>query len=117
MKKKGKKGKDARPTALQSERAMIGGILEGSPDAVGVAVVRMQCGCRKMAAVDKAGEPASKVIMYRDSADSICALCQADNGSFDRVLESFVHWVEPAPPVSVQRILEEKVLGTKVVIH
>ncbi|NLX18463.1 MAG: hypothetical protein GXY53_04160, partial [Desulfobulbus sp.] len=33
----------------KGEQAMIEGILEGSPDAVGVAVIRLDCGCRKMA--------------------------------------------------------------------
>ena len=36
-------------TPEKSEEAMIQGIIEGSPDAIGVAVVRMKCGCHKMA--------------------------------------------------------------------
>ena len=50
--------------AQKNEEAMIAGILEGSPDGIGVAVIRLECGCRKMAAVDSKGEPASKVIIY-----------------------------------------------------
>jgi hypothetical protein len=66
----------------KGEQAMIEGILEGSPDAVGVAVIRLDCGCRKMAAVDKNGDPASEIIMYRDNAASICAQCKkTGNGS------------------------------------
>ena len=78
----------------KSERAMIEGIVEGSPDAIGVAVIRLDCGCRKMAAVDKNGEPASKIIMYRDMAESICDLCQKDNGDFMRVTEQFISWTD-----------------------
>ena len=36
--------------AEKREQAMIECIIEGSPDAVGVVVVRLECGCRKMAA-------------------------------------------------------------------
>jgi len=90
MKGKASKTKKIRQQqALQSEIAMIEGILEGSPEGIGVAVVRLACGCRKMAAVDKSGEPASKVVIYRDSAESVCALCKEDNGAFTRVAESF----------------------------
>jgi hypothetical protein len=94
------------------ERAMIEGILEGSPDGIGVVVVRLDCGCRKMAAVSKEGEPASKIIMYRDLAESICAKCKEDNGSFVRVTESFIHWVEPAPSEDLQEEISLKVLGS-----
>ena len=94
------------------ERAMIEGILEGSPDGIGVVVVRLECGCRKMAAITKDGEPASKIIMYRDMADSICAKCKEDNGDFMRVSESFIHWVEPAPSAEVQQKISLKVLGS-----
>ncbi len=107
-KKKGKK-------VLQAEKrelAMIEGILEGSPDGIGVVVVRLDCGCRKMAAISKDGEPASKIIMYRDMAESICALCKEDNGSFVRVTESFIHWVEPAPSETRQQEIHLKVLGS-----
>lgn len=95
----------------KSELAMIEGIIEGSPDAVGVAVIRMECGCRKMAAVDKEGEPASKVIMYRDLAESICDKCKEDNGAFIRVAESLIHFTDPAPAVEVQEMIHRKVLG------
>ena len=91
---------------------MIEGILEGSPDGIGVVVVRLDCGCRKMAAVTADGEPASKVIMYRDLAESICDMCKEDNGDFMRVTESFIHWVEPAPTEEQKEIIKIKVLGT-----
>lgn len=97
--------------ADKNEEAMVAGILEGSPDGIGVAVVRLDCGCRKMAAVDKDGEPASKVIMYRDGADSICALCAKDNGAFTRVKESFIQWSDPAPAPHMQQMIKNKVLG------
>jgi hypothetical protein len=97
----------------KSEEAMIEGILEGSPDGIGVAVIRLECGCRKMAAVAKDGEPASKVIIYRDGAESICAKCKEDNGSFARVTESFIHWATPEPDDEVKRTIENKVLGTQ----
>jgi len=108
-----KKDKEQRRLveAAKTELAMIEGILEGSPDGIGVVVVRMQCGCRKMAAVTEDGEPASKVIMYRDQAASICPLCQADNGAYQRVAESFIHWVEPAPEAERQELIYHKVLG------
>ena len=105
-----------KPTKKQvvqkSEEAMIEGILEGSPDGIGVVVVRLDCGCRKMAAVDKNGEPASKVIMYRDSALTICDKCQKDNGAFARVIAEFIHWVNPAPDAATKKSIETKVLGT-----
>lgn len=99
-------------TAEKRELAMIEGILEGSPEGIGVVVVRLDCGCRKMAAVDKQGDPASKIIMYRDMAESICAVCKEDNGSFMRVTESFIHWVEPEPTVEEQQAISAKVLGS-----
>ncbi len=37
--------KKAKRTPEQGEQAMIEGILEGSPEAVGVAVIRLNCGC------------------------------------------------------------------------
>lgn len=98
--------------AEKREQAMIEGILEGSPDGIGVVVIRLECGCRKMAAVSKEGDPASKIIMYRDEAQSICAKCKADNGDFMRVKESFIHWVEPAPSEEQQRQISLKVLGS-----
>jgi len=97
----------------KSEEAMIQGLIEGSPDAIGVAVVRLNCGCRKMAAVDKSGEPASKVIMYRDKAESICDKCKADNGSYFRVSRQFIHWIHPEPDAAIKKMIEDKVLGTK----
>jgi len=100
-------------SAQKSEEAMIAGILEGSPEGIGVAIIRLDCGCRKMAAVDKNGDPASKVIIYRDQAESICEKCKADNGAFVRVREEFIHWVEPAPEEATRKMIEEKVLGTR----
>ena len=91
---------------------MIEGILEGIPEGIGVVVVRLDCGCRKMAAVSKEGDPASKIIMYRDQAESICAKCKEDNGSFVRVTESFIHWVKPAPSEELQQEITLKVLGS-----
>lgn len=100
--------------AQKSEEAMIGGILEGSPDAVGVAVIRLACGCRKMAAVDKEGEPASKVIIYRDAALSVCDLCKTDNGAFDRVTEQFIHWEDQHLGPEAKKMITDKVLGSTV---
>ena len=100
-------------TTEKSEEAMIQGIVEGSPEAIGVAVVRLNCGCRKMAAVNKDGEPASKVIMYRDRAESICDKCKEDQGSYMRMTEQFIHWISPEPDVTKKRLIEEKVLGIK----
>ena len=96
----------------QGEKAMVEGIIEGSPDAVGVAVIRLNCGCRKMAAVNLAGEAASKIIMYRDQAESICAQCKKDNGDYMRVLEQFIHWKEPEPDDAIKQEISAKVLGT-----
>ena len=95
----------------KGEQAMIEGIMEGSQDAVGVAVIRLDCGCRKMAAVDKEGEPASKIIMYRDKAESICEQCQNDNGDFMRVIEQFISWSDPEPDEQTQQTIIAKVLG------
>lgn len=91
---------------------MIEAILEGSPEAVGVAVIRLDCGCRKMAAVSREGEPASKIIMYRDQAESICDLCKADHGSALRVTAQFIHWGSPRPDTDACSHIEAKVLGT-----
>lgn len=107
---------DKALAAQKSEEAMIEGILEGSPDGVGVAVIRLDCGCRKMAAVSKDGEPASKVIMYRDSALSICDQCKKDNGAFARSVSEFIHWVKPEPEEAVKKRIMAKVLGTHVVM-
>jgi sugar (pentulose or hexulose) kinase len=100
-------------TSEKSEEAMIQGIIEGSPEAIGVAVVRLNCGCRKMAAVDKEGKPASKVIMYRDRAEAICAKCKEDSGSYMRITEQFIHWISPEPETARKKKIEEKVLGIK----
>ncbi len=98
--------------AEKSEQAMIEGILEGSPDGVGVAVIRLDCGCRKMAAVDVHGEPASKIIMYRDNAQSICEQCQEDQGAFTRVTRQFISWKKPEPDHATQQMIIRKVLGS-----
>lgn len=100
-------------TPEKSEEAMIQGIIEGSPDAIGVAVVRLDCGCHKMAAVDKNGEPASKVIMYRDRSESICDKCKADDGAYARVTVQFIHWEKPEPADETKKMIYEKVLGIK----
>jgi hypothetical protein len=105
--------KEKKWTPEKSEEAMIQGIIEGSPEAIGVAVVRLNCGCRKMAAVDKEGEPASKVIMYRDRAESICDKCKEDNGSYMRITEQFIQWISPEPEAAKKKMIEEKVLGLK----
>lgn len=112
MKKKAPEQRKKNLKAEKREQAMIEGILEGSPDGIGVVVVRLDCGCRKMAAIDKDGEPASKIIMYRDAAESICDTCKEDNGAFMRVTESFIHWVEPAPSDEEQDVIYRKVLGS-----
>jgi len=91
---------------------MIEGVLEGSPDAIGVAVIRLNCGCRKMAAVDKNGDAASKILMYRDMAESICDQCKKDNGDFMRVTEQFISWADPEPDKQTQEMVIAKVLGT-----
>lgn len=97
----------------KGELAMIEGIFEGSPDALGVAVIRLDCGCRKMAAVDREGEPASKIIMYRDKAESICDKCKEDNGHFMRVTEQFISWSKPEPDQATQEKILAKVLGVQ----
>ena len=95
----------------KGEQAMIEAILEGSPEAVGVAVIRLDCGCRKMAAVNAQGEPASKIIMYRDNAESICELCQNDQGAFDRVVRQFISCKTPEPDHITKETIVRKVLG------
>jgi hypothetical protein len=65
-----------------------------------------------MAAVSEEGEPASKVIMYRDFAESICDKCKDDQGSYMRVVTQFIHWTEPAPDAAIQRQIKSKVFGT-----
>ncbi len=104
--------KKVKRTPEQGERAMVEGILEGSPDAVGVAVIRLNCGCRKMAAVNIDGEPASKIIMYRDQAETICEQCKEDNGDYMRVTEQFIHWNTPEPDTEKKKTISAKVLGT-----
>ncbi len=94
------------------EQAMVEGILEGSPDGVGVVIIRLDCGCRKMAAVSKDGEPASKVIMYRDHAESICDKCKDDQGAFMRVIKQFIHWKDPTPSPEEQQQIALKALGS-----
>ena len=121
MKTKKSKAIDDKQTAEQkaisSEKAMIAGIIEGSPDAIGVAVIRLECGCRKMAAVDKDGEPASKVIIYRDGAESVCDKCKKDNGAFSRVTASFINWHDLELDENKKKDIELKVLGSKQPIH
>lgn len=112
MKKKAPEVRTKTLKAEKREQAMIEGILEGSPDGIGVVVVRLECGCRKMAAVGKDGEPASKVIIYRDLAESVCDKCKEDNGAFIRVTESFIHWVDPPPSAEEQEAINLKVLGS-----
>lgn len=113
MAKKKEKKKSEKDQELEMrERAMVEGILEGSPDGVGVVIVRLDCGCRKMAAVSKDGEPASKVIMYRDHAETVCDKCKDDQGAFMRVVKQFIHWQEPPPDPDQQKKISLKVLGT-----
>ena len=104
---------ETRRHAAIGEQAMIEAILEGSPEGIGVAVIRLDCGCRKMAAVKKDGEPASKIIMYRDQAETICPQCRKDNGDFMRVTEQFIHWAAPEPDMTTKTEIEIKVLGTQ----
>ncbi len=104
--------KKAKRTPEQGEQAMIEGILEGSPEAVGVAVIRLNCGCRKMAAVNVEGEAASKIIMYRDQAETICEQCKKDNGDYMRVTEQFIYWNKPEPDDVTKKSISAKVLGT-----
>ncbi len=112
-----KQNNQTEQKTFSNEAAMIAGIVEGSPDAVGVAIVRLICGCKKMAAVDKEGEPASKVIIYRDEALEVCAKCKEDNGAFSRVKEAFIHWEDPEPEETVKKAIEVKVLGTMPTVH
>ncbi|MBM9513118.1 hypothetical protein [Desulfogranum marinum] len=99
--------------ANKGEQAMIEAILEGSPEGIGVAVIRLDCGCIKMAAVNPAGDPASKVIMYRDNAESICEQCKADNGDFMRVKKQFISWQNPEPDTHTKQMIINKVLGSE----
>ena len=104
--------KNTKRTPEHGEQAMVDGIIEGSPDAVGVAVIRLNCDCRKMAAVNVEGEPASKIIMYRDQAETICEQCKEDNGDYMRVTEQFIHWKKPEPDDATKKSISAKVLGT-----
>jgi hypothetical protein len=113
MAKKQYKKDKAFPSPEKGEQAMIEGILEGSPDGVGVAVIRLDCGCRKMAAVNVSGDPASKIIMYRDNAESICDQCKADNGDYFRVIKQFISWKTPEPDAYTKEMIIAKVLGTE----
>ena len=113
MTKQQNKPQTVMSRALKSELAMIAGIMEGSPDAVGVAVIRLECGCRKMAAVDRKGDPASKIIAYRDGAESICAKCKEDHGAFHRVTETFIDWADPNLSDDDKVEIEVKVLGNR----
>ena len=99
----------------KGEKAMIGGIIEGSPDAIGVAVIRLDCGCRKMAAIDKEGKAASKIIAYRDGAESICDQCKKDHGDFMRVTQQFIEWIAPEPSEEFKNKIIAKVLGTQAI--
>lgn len=112
MAKAATKKKKQSVSPEKGEQAMIEGIFEGSPDAVGVAVVRLDCGCRKMAAVNVDGEPASSIIMYRDNAQSICEQCKKDNGDFTRVTTQFIRWKSPEPDHVTMAMISAKVLGS-----
>ncbi|MGD9947791.1 MAG: hypothetical protein AB7U29_04855 [Desulfobulbus sp.] len=113
MAKKLTKKKAGGYSPEKGELAMIEGIIEGSPDAVGVAVIRYDCDCRKMAAVNKSGDPASEIIMYRDHAESICDQCKEDNGTFMRVVKQFIYWKSPEPDVYTKEMIISKVLGSE----
>ncbi len=112
MAAKKNKAKETNWSPEKGEQAMIEGIIEGSPDAVGVAVIRLSCGCRKMAAIAVDGKPASKIIAYRDKAESICDQCKKDHGDFMRVTEQFIDWAEPEPDDSVKKEISAQVFGT-----
>ncbi len=116
-KKAARKVKNRALVAEKNEEAMVEGILEGSPDGIGVVIVRLECGCKKMAAVARDGEPASKLIMYRDQAESICDKCKKDNGDFMRVTEAFIHWSKPEPSDQEKEAINAKVLGTMPATH
>ena len=104
--------KNQKLIAEKNEMAMVEGILEGSPEGIGVVILRLECGCKKMAAVAKDGEPASELIIYRDQAESICPKCQKDNGAFIRVTEELIHWKKPEPSAADQEMIKIKVFGT-----
>lgn len=108
---------DKKLIASKNENAMVGGILEGSPDAVGVVIIRLECGCRKMAAVDIKGDSASGIIAYRDNADSICDKCKEDHGDFSRVTAQFIEWDQDDLEGATKKMIYEKVLGTAPIVH
>ncbi len=112
IKKRQQEELDQKHKAMLYEQAMLEGIIEGSPDAIGVAIIRLNCGCRKMAAVDKNGEPASKVVIFRDNAANICDLCKKDDGAFARVTEAFIHWDKEPQDHRKKQEIEVKVLGS-----
>lgn len=112
MAKNTNRRKNSEDRIEKRERAMIEGIMEGSPDGIGVVVIRLDCGCRKMAAVAADGEPASKLIIYRDMAESICDKCKEDDGDYMRVTESFIHWVKE-PSEEDKKMITLKVLGSE----
>lgn len=103
--------KENNASPEKGEQAMVEGILEGSPEGVGVAVIRYDCGCRKMAAINIDGDPASEIVMYRDKAESICEQCKEDNGDFSRVIKQFISWKTPEPDHLTQKMIQAKVLG------
>ena len=103
--------KNQQLIAEKNELAMVEGILEGSPDGIGVVILRLECGCKKMAAVGITGEPASEVIIYRDQAESICPKCKKDNGNFMRVSEEFIQWQKPEPSKEDKIMIQTKVFG------
>jgi hypothetical protein len=108
-----KKVQQQKIQSEQGEQAMIEAIFEGSPEGIGVAVIRLDCGCRKMAAVDKSGDPASEIMMYRDNANSICEQCTEDNGDYMRVIKQFISWKKPEPDVHTKQMIISKVLGSE----
>jgi hypothetical protein len=108
---------DKKLIASKNENAMVGGIIEGSPDAVGVVIIRLECGCRKMAGVDIKGEAASGIIAYRDKAESICDKCKEDHGDFSRVTDQFIEWNKDDLDDATKKMISEKVLGTAPVVH
>ena len=112
LKRKQKKELEEKEKAMLYEQAMIEGILEGSPEAVGVAVIRLTCGCFKMAAVDENGDPASKVVIFRYRSEKVCELCQKDKGAYERVKEAFIHWEKAPESREKQQEIELKVLGS-----
>ncbi len=112
MKKRQKEELKRKDSAMLYEQAMIEGILEGSPDAVGVAVIRLACGCCKMAAVDEKGDPASKVVIFRYRSEKVCEQCRKDNGAYERVGEAFIHWEKEPDNAAKKQEIELKVLGS-----